>query len=288
MPQWALVILHTLVAIVVLFVMTKLLGKRQVSQLSLFEYITGITIGSLAAYIPLESPDTWYLGVISLVVWSLVSLAIEYVQIKSKKFRDTVDGTGTVLIKDGKVMENHLRKERVTMDELMSQLRRKGAFKVADVEFAVMENSGEINVLLTKENQPLTAKMIGLTLPAEKEPQSVVVDGQIQEKELSEAKKDKKWLQSELGKRGVELSDVFHAQVESDGRMHLDLYDDNLQSGQSVQPNPLLVALESCQDEYKKQAANAKDQRSKQLYEEGYAQMTRLIKETRKKLNAKS
>jgi uncharacterized membrane protein YcaP (DUF421 family) len=288
MPQWALVILHTLVAIVVLFVMTKLLGKRQVSQLSLFEYITGITIGSLAAYIPLESRDTWYLGVISLVVWSLVSLAIEYVQIKSKKFRDTVDGTGTVLIKDGKIMENHLRKERVTMDELMSQLRRKGAFKVADVEFAVMENSGEINVLLTKENQPLTPKMIGLALPAEKEPQSVVVDGQIQEKELSEANRDQKWLQSELGKRGVELSDVFHAQVESSGSLHLDLYDDKLQSGQSVQPNPLLVALESCQDEYKKQAANAKDQRSKQLYDEGYAQMTRLIKETRKKLNAKS
>ncbi|MFB5676307.1 DUF421 domain-containing protein [Paenibacillus terreus] len=288
MPQWALVILHTLVAILVLFVITKLLGKRQVSQLSLFEYITGITIGSLAAYIPLESPDTWYLGVLSLVVWSLVSLAIEYFQIKSQKFRNMVDGTGTVLIKEGKVLEDNLRKERVSMEELMSQLRSKGAFKAADVEFAVMENSGEINILLTKENQPLTAKMIGLTLPAEKEPQSVVVDGQIQEKELSEAKKDKKWLQSELGKRGVELSDVFHAQVESDGRLHLDLYDDKLQSGQPAQPNTLLAALESCQDEYKKQTANAKDQRSKQLYEEGYAQMTRLIKETRKKLNAKS
>ncbi|MFB5267677.1 DUF421 domain-containing protein [Paenibacillus enshidis] len=288
MPQWALVILHTLVAIVVLFVMTKLLGKRQVSQLSLFEYITGITIGSLAAYIPLESRETWYLGVISLVVWSLVSLVIEYVQIKSKKFRDTVDGTGTVLIKDGKVLEDHLRKERVTMDELMSQLRRKGAFKVADVEFAVMENSGEINILLTKENQPLTPKMIGLALAPEKEPQSIVVDGEIQERELSEASKDKKWLQSELGKRGVELSDVFLAQVESNGRLHLDLYDDKLQSGQPAQSNSLLVALESCQEEYKKQAANAEDQRGKQIYEEGYAQMTRLIKETRNKLNARS
>ncbi|MFB5760838.1 DUF421 domain-containing protein [Paenibacillus medicaginis] len=288
MPEWVLVILHTLVAIVVLFVMTKLLGKRQVSQLSLFEYITGITIGSLAAYIPLESRETWYLGVISLVVWSLVSLVIEYVQIKSKKFRDTVDGTGTVLIKDGKVLEDHLRKERVTMDELMSQLRRKGAFKVADVEFAVMENSGEINILLTKENQPLTPKMIGLALPPEKEPQSIVVDGEIQERELSEASKDKKWLQSELGKRGVELSDVFLAQVESNGRLHLDLYDDKLQSGQPAQSNSLLDALESCQEEYKKLAANAEDQHGKQIYEEGYAQMTRLIKETRNKLNTKS
>ncbi|MDP4095876.1 DUF421 domain-containing protein [Paenibacillus sp. P96] len=287
MPQWFLVILHTLVAILVLFVITKLLGKRQVSQLSLFEYITGITIGSLAAYIPLESRETWYLGVISLVVWTVVSLVIEYFQIKSKKIRDLVDGTGRVLIKNGKVLEDNLRKERVSMDELMSQLRSKGAFKVADVEFAVMENSGEINFLLTKENQPLTPKMLGLDVSPEKEPQSVVVDGQIQEKELAEAHRDQRWLHSELGKHGVELSNVFLAQVESNGRMHLDLYEDQLQADQPTDLNPLLAALETCQEEFKKQAANAQGKRSKQLYETGYAQLTKLVLDTQKQLKSK-
>lgn len=287
MPQWVLVIVHTLVAILVLFIITKLLGKRQVSQLSLFEYITGITIGSLAAYIPLESPDTWYLGVISLVVWSVVSLIIEYLQIKSQKFRNVMDGTDRVLIKDGKVLENNLRKERVSMEELMSQLRSKGAFKAADVEFAVMENSGEINILLTKENQPLTPKMIGLTVPSEKEPQSVIMDGQLQAKELYEAHKDKKWLHAELDKRGVEMSDVFLAQIDSDGHLHLDMYDDKLPSEQATPPNALLVTLESCQQQYKNQALHAKDQHSKQIYEDGYAQITRLLKDTRKKLSTR-
>lgn len=101
MPQWIEVILRTLSAIIVLFLITKILGKRQVSQLSLFEYITGITIGSLAAYISLELDGAWHLGVISLFVWGGFSLGIEYLQLKSKKFRDFAEGKATVLIQNG-------------------------------------------------------------------------------------------------------------------------------------------------------------------------------------------
>ena len=76
-------------------------------------------------------------------------------QLKSKKMRDFIDSKGTVLIRDGKVLEDNLKKERLTTDELMEQLRKRSVFKVADVEFAIMEPSGEINVLLNRENQPL-------------------------------------------------------------------------------------------------------------------------------------
>lgn len=78
MPDWLEIALRTLLAIVVLFVMTKILGKRQVSQLSLFEYITGITIGSLAAYVSLDLESTWYLGLVSMAVWVGVSLAMDF------------------------------------------------------------------------------------------------------------------------------------------------------------------------------------------------------------------
>lgn len=85
MPEWLEVVVRTLFAVVVLFLLTKLLGKRQVSQLSFFEYITGITIGSLAAYISMDTDRYWHLGLIALVVWVACSLGIEYLQTKSKK-----------------------------------------------------------------------------------------------------------------------------------------------------------------------------------------------------------
>ncbi|GIQ64443.1 hypothetical protein PACILC2_30110 [Paenibacillus cisolokensis] len=110
MPNWLEIVLRTLIAVVVLFSLTKLLGKRQVSQLSLFEYITGITIGSLAAYVSLDLEANWYLGLISMVVWTAISLGIEFLQIKSKKSRDFIDGKATIVIKDGKILEDNLKK----------------------------------------------------------------------------------------------------------------------------------------------------------------------------------
>ena len=102
--SWYLVVVKTFFTVVVLLVLTRLIGKRQVSQLSLFEYITGITLGSIAAYIPLESePNSWYLGALSLLVWLIMALGIEYLGIKSQKIRKWIVGTETVLIKQGKV-----------------------------------------------------------------------------------------------------------------------------------------------------------------------------------------
>lgn len=89
MPLWIEVSVRTLVAAVALFLLTKILGKRQVSQLSLFEYLTGITMGNLVAYVSLDVEENWYLGLVALAVWGGVSLLIEYLQIKSKKARDS-------------------------------------------------------------------------------------------------------------------------------------------------------------------------------------------------------
>lgn len=116
MQDWAEVALRTLMAIAILFLITKILGKRQVSQLSLFEYITGITMGNLAATIPMERESTWYLGFVALAVWVLTTFVIEILQIKSKKVRDFADGKTRTLIKDGKILEDNLKKERLTLD----------------------------------------------------------------------------------------------------------------------------------------------------------------------------
>lgn len=232
MPEWVQIIIRTLLAIFVLFVMTKLLGKRQVSQLSFFEYITGITIGDLAANISMDLLSNWYLGIISLTVWVSISLGIEALQLKSKKSRDWIDGKSTVLVEGGNILENSLRKERITSEELLEQLREKNIFNAAEVEFAVMEPSGKINVLQKKEHQPLTAHMLGLDLPREPEARTVILDGQILGKSLAAAGKDHRWLAEELKRSGAKADDVFLAQIDASGRLYLDMNDLRTTSGE--------------------------------------------------------
>jgi uncharacterized membrane protein YcaP (DUF421 family) len=245
--EWLQVALRTLLAVTMLFIMTKILGKRQVSQLSLFEYITGITLGSLAAYVSLELQTTWYLGLVAISVWVLVSIGIEFLQIKSKVMRDFIDSKGTVLIKDGKVLEDNLKKERITTDELMELLRKKDAFKVADVEFAIMEPSGSVNVLLTRENQPLTPKHLGIKVGPEQEPQVVIMDGKIMDEPLATIGLSREWLNTELEKMGVAIENVFLGQVDTYGKLNVDLIDDQIRVPLPQQKAALFATLKKCE-----------------------------------------
>jgi uncharacterized membrane protein YcaP (DUF421 family) len=219
MPSWFEIVLRTLAAIVILFALTKVLGKRQISQLSLFEYITGISIGNIAAYISLDLDNLWFLGLVSLGVWVSVSVAMEFLTMKSKKARDFIDGKGTVLIKDGQLLKNNLHKERLTLDEMLEQLRKKDVYRVADVEFAVMESSGEVNVMLKKEYQPLTPDVLGWNVANEREAQTVLMDGDIQDEVLEKVGHDRQWLLHELKKRNLKEEEVFLAQLDSNDEL---------------------------------------------------------------------
>ncbi|WP_025717086.1 DUF421 domain-containing protein [Paenibacillus sp. 1-18] len=268
MQDWAEVITRTLMAIAILFLITKILGKRQVSQLSLFEYITGITIGNLAATIPMERESTWYLGSVSLAVWVLVTLAIEILQIKSKKVRDFADGKTRTLIKDGKILEDNLKKERLTLDELMEQLRSKNVFKVSDVEFAIMETSGEINVLLTKDKQPVTLKDLNMLQLPEKEPTAIIMDGKVMEQQMAYMGITQQWLDAKLKEKSLTVKDVFFAQVDPQGELYIDQYSDNVQMSKVQDSNQaVLTLLEQCTTELQKLASNSSEQQRKQLYE---------------------
>ncbi|GIO95434.1 hypothetical protein J14TS5_05200 [Paenibacillus lautus] len=268
MAQWLEVVLRTLCAVVVLFLMTKLLGKRQVSQLSFFEYLTGITIGSLAAYISLDLEANWYLGLIGLGVWVGCTLLIEFLQIKSKKARDFIDFKATVLIKDGKILEDNLKKERLTADELMEQLRKKDVFQVADVEFAIMESSGEINILQTRENLPLTPKDLGIQVAPEKVAQVVVMDGKVMDEPLRVAGFNQGWLVEELDKQGAKIKDVFLAQVDAYGQLTIDLYDDQIQVPKNEERKLLYANLKKCQADLELFSLSTKSKKAKKMYED--------------------
>ncbi|WP_339321447.1 DUF421 domain-containing protein [Paenibacillus sp. FSL W8-0194] len=281
MPEWVEVIVRTLASIIVLFGLTKLLGKRQISQLSFFEYITGITIGDLAAAISLNVKEAWYLGVISLTVWVLVSLGIEFLQLKSKKARDFIDSKSTVLIKDGKIMEDNLKKERLSNEELMQLLRTKNAFKAAEVEFALMEPNGEINVLLKKENQPLTPTHLGIKVGPESEPQTVILDGKVMDEPLATRGLNRSWLHTELEKLGVSLDNVFIGQVDAYGQLYVDLFDDQVKVPQPQQKASLYANLKKCQADLEMFGLSTDRAEAKTLYEQCSNQLEQVISDVK-------
>lgn len=281
MPLWIEVGLRTLCAVVVLFLMTKLLGKRQVSQLSFFEYLTGITIGSLAAYISLDLEANWYVGLVALGVWVGCSLLIEYFQVKSKKVRDFIDFKATVLVRDGKILEENLRKERLSSDELMEQLRKKDVFKLADVEFAIMEPSGEINVLQTRESLPLTPKDLGIQVPSEKVAQIVVMDGQVMDEPLRVLGFNQGWLTEELNKMGTKLSEVYFAQVDMYGQLTVDLYDDQISMPHNEDRKLLYAKLKKCQADLELFSLSTKNKKAKEMYEQCSKQMENVLAEVK-------
>jgi uncharacterized membrane protein YcaP (DUF421 family) len=277
MPKELEVVIRTLVAVIVLFTLTKLLGKRQVSQLSVFEYITGITIGSLTAYVSLELDSNWHLGIIALSVWILVSIGIEFLQLKSKTMRDLIDGTPRILIKNGKIMEDNMKKERITTDELMMQLRKKNVFLVADVEFAIMDPSGDFNVLLKRENQPFTPKHLGIKVAPEQAPQAVIMDGKIIDEPLAAAGLSRGWLKTELDKLGVSYENVFLGQVDAYGQLYVDLFDDLLKVPQPQLKAALFATLKKCEADLELFGLATKNKSAKQMYEHCANKLERVI-----------
>jgi uncharacterized membrane protein YcaP (DUF421 family) len=271
MPGWIFIISRSLIFLLLLFITTKIIGKKQISELSFFEYVAGITIGSIAGEVVTGLENNMYHGALAIIVFGLATFLSNYFSIKSKKFSDFVEGKGTVVIKDGKILENNLKKEQYTIDELSALLRQKDIFKFADVEFAVLEPRGTLSTLLKKENRPLTPKDLQMKMAEEKEPQTIIMDGSILDESLRCAGKGRGWLYTELEKLGVTLDNVFLGQVDSYGEITVDLYDDKIQVPSPAQRPLLLATLKKAQADLEIFSLETDCEKSKAMYKKNAA-----------------
>ncbi|MDF2790660.1 MAG: rane protein [Neobacillus sp.] len=281
MPSWIDIIIRSFVFLTLLFFMTKILGKKQISELSFFEYVSGITIGSIAGEAITGLEKNMFQGMVAIIIFSLATLLADIFALKSKSFRDFIEGRGTVFIKDGKVLEENLKKEKYSIDELSALLRQKDIYRVADVEFAVLEPRGTLSALLKKENRPLTPKDLQMKVPNEKEPQTVIMDGSILDEALRSTGKSRGWLETELEKLELTLDNVFIGQVDSYGELTVDIYDDKLQVPSSAQRPLLLATLKKTQADLEIFSLETQDKKSKAMYEKN----AKLLQKTIDKLN---
>ncbi|WP_438433242.1 DUF421 domain-containing protein [Gorillibacterium sp. sgz500922] len=281
MESWLGIIWRSLAAILTLFVLTRILGKKQISQLTLFEYVLGITLGELAGFISTDMEAHFLHGFLALLVWFTVPFILEKISVRNRKLRSLIEGTMTEVIKDGKILEKNLRKERFSPDELMEELRKKDVFDVDEVEYAVLEASGDMNVLLKKENRPLSAKLLGIQLPPNDKPEArvVVMEGKVVPDALQRAEKSERWLKKELDKKKTTVEEVYLAQVDSDGKLYVDLYDDSRELPGGADKNLLTALLHKCQADLDLYTLTAQTDKERQSYQKGSHDLKQLIQQ---------
>ena len=172
-------------AIVIIF---RVMGKREIGELSLLDLVVFIMIAEIAAIIIEDTERSIWESLVPMITLVVIQILLAYISLKSKSFRDVIDGKPSIIINKGRIDEGAMRKQRYNFDDLLHQLRQEGIGDIADVEYAILESSGKLSVLKSKDGGMLA-------LP-------VIIDGAILEDNLLKLKKDRQWLKAELKSKG--------------------------------------------------------------------------------------
>jgi uncharacterized membrane protein YcaP (DUF421 family) len=221
------IVIRAVGAFIAVILITRIVGKSQIGQLTVTDFVNGIVIGSIAAAlaIDLRTPASFYF--LALAVFSGLTLFLEWATMKSRPVRKILEDEPTIVVHNGKILETKMRNMRYHLDDLMMQLRGKGAFNIADVEFAVLEPNGEMSVLLKSQKRPVTPADLHLPTRYEGVPSELIMDGTVIEQNLVQNNLDEEWLYRELERQGVRSSEeVMYASLDSEGNLYVDLKED--------------------------------------------------------------
>ncbi|KUO51066.1 MAG: hypothetical protein APF76_16355 [Desulfitibacter sp. BRH_c19] len=275
MQPWIEILLRAVILFIVVFAAVRLMGKRQPSRVTAFQFVNYIVIAIIASFMILNLIETAF-GAIALAVWVGFPIALEYLSLKSKLVHDLVNGKETILIKQGKVMEESLMQTRLTGEDLLRELRLKNAFNVADVEFAVMETTGDINVMLKSDKKPITSHDLGRKVAPQTEPQTVVLDGNIMDEPLTNMGLNRDWLITQFASTGISLDNVFIAQIDTVGDLYVDVFDDAMQIPQPKVKELVYTNLEKIQSDFLTYSLDTLEPNVKAMYAENANKIKKL------------
>ena len=185
-------------SLITLFLVTKMLGKKQVSQLSLFDYVIGISIGNFAAEMTINLEANEINGIWAVILFGLVAYLISILTMKSIWLRRFFMGTPTLLVQNGKILEANLKKVKFDINDMLEEIRIAGYFDLSQVEYAIMEANGTLSILPKSDYKPLTPKDMKIKVNKEGLCSNVIIDGKIMINNLKHINKDEKWLKKQL------------------------------------------------------------------------------------------
>ncbi len=199
-----------------LFLFTKLMGNREMSQLSMFDYVSSIALGSIAGEMAVMSTDSILEPFISMIIFSVLTIFISYITCKSIFLRRFFEGQIILLYQNGQVFEKNLLKAKMDMDEFLSACRVSGYYDLEEVHTVYLETNGKISVLPNAQNRPATPSDLNLN-PTQNIPlANVIIDGKILKDNLKSTGKNEKWVEKQLQSNGVtDIKEVILANYDS-------------------------------------------------------------------------
>lgn len=214
---------RAIVSLVVLFLITRMMGKKQLSQLTFFDYVVGISIGSLASELAATDEVPYQHALTGIVVYGVCAWLISLITNKSILARRFFTGHTFLLIDRGKILEENMAKVKYDINDLLSEARNAGYFNIADIEYALLETNGKISFLPKSDRLPPTLADLNLQKPQERLTANVIIDGEVMAENLKMIGLNEEWLKKELAKQHIrKITDVILATV--DGTNALSIY----------------------------------------------------------------
>lgn len=218
------IFLRTIAIYLIVLIVIRLMGKREVGELSAFDLVVAIMIAEIAV-IPMEQLERPLLmALIPLFTLVGAEIFLAFLCLKSRLLRKIIDGSPSVIIFKGKIMEQEMRRTRYNLNDLLSQLREKNVVNIDDVEYAILETTGELSVILKSDRRPLTPRDIKMEVPPVALPVPLIFDGHIHSEGLKDLGADERWLREGLARiKGVKPEDVFFASYDPHHGFYLSL-----------------------------------------------------------------
>ncbi len=216
-------LLTSILSVVSLFGITKIMGHKQVAQLDFFDYVSGITIGSIGAELATELEEPWK-PLIAILIYGAVSLTLTLMTQKFPKTRKYINGTPTILMNDGRLYRSNLKQAKLDLSEFMLLCREQGYFDLDEIQTAILEHNGKLSVLPKSAHRPLTPSDMKIPAKLQHIGTELIMEGRVMGENLSRIGKDKAWLLKEISTYGYKSATEVFLGIYYAGDTRLSLY----------------------------------------------------------------
>lgn len=228
------VIFRTLLMYALVFTVMRIMGKREIGELSIFDLVISIMIAEIAVFALEDTERPLYDGIVPIIMLLLIQIGIAFISMKSRKLRLFFDGKPSVIVHNGEINQEEMRKQRYNMDDLLMQLRSQNVASVSDVEFAVLETSGQLSVFTKekpgngsasgKSNKKREGDLSSLIPKVKYEalPLPLIVDGKVEDENLYQIGKTRFWLKNQIQSKGLlDFKEVFFCSIDHNGHLYV-------------------------------------------------------------------
>lgn len=222
MEYWIKIPILSFSSLIVLFILTKIMGNKEISQLSMFDYTIGITIGSIAAEMATSLDANFMEPLIAMVVYAIVAVLISLISSKSLVFRRIIQGKSVILYDNGKIYRENFKKTNLDLNEFLMQCRTNGYFNLAEIQTVILESSGKISILPKSLKRPVNPEDLNLNPPTDNIVTNLILDGKILKQNLKAIGKNEEWLLNQIKNQGIpKLNQIFLATYDNENNLSI-------------------------------------------------------------------